>query len=63
MARISQAGVLDTAFGTQGLMTIDFFGANDFATAVLVQSDGRYVAGGSAKNGTTGGAGLARVNP
>ena len=63
LARFKADGSPDTSFGTNGLMTVDFFGGTDFVQDVMIQSDGRIVAGGSAKNGTGGGSGLVRVNP
>ena len=60
LARFNMDGSLDTSFGDRGLLTVDFFGGTDFAQDVIVQPDGRIVAGGSAKNGTGGGAGPAR---
>jgi uncharacterized delta-60 repeat protein len=63
LSRCNVDGSLDTSFGDHGLLTVDFFGAADVAQDVLVQTDGRIVAGGTVKNGTSGGAGLVRVNP
>ncbi len=63
LERFTTAGVPDESFGSHGLMTFDFFGAVDAAFDVLVQSDGRIVAGGTTRNGTSGGAGLVRVLP
>jgi len=66
LQRFSETGVPDDAFGTRGtdgLLTVDFFGMTDRARDVLVQSDGRIVAAGSAVNGSGGGTGIVRVNP
>jgi uncharacterized delta-60 repeat protein len=63
LARYSSAGVLDTTFGASGLVRVDFFGAIDNAFDVQIQSDGKIVAAGFARNGTTTGLGLARVLP
>ena len=63
LERFTVDGNLDTTFGLRGLLTVDFFGAVDEAFDVLVQSDGKIVAGGVARNGTGGGAGLVRVLP
>jgi uncharacterized delta-60 repeat protein len=66
LQRFSETGVPDDAFGTpgtHGLLTVDFFGLTDRALDVLVQSDGRIVAGGVAVNGSGGGTGLVRVLP
>jgi uncharacterized delta-60 repeat protein len=63
IARFTADGAVDPNFGTGGLLTADFFGGTDVAFDVLLQSDGRIVAGGSARNGASGGAGLVRVTP
>jgi uncharacterized delta-60 repeat protein len=63
IARFTADGALDTTFGSSGLLSVDFFGGTDKALDVIVQSDGRIVAGGSASNGTGSGAGLVRVVP
>lgn len=55
LARYSPNGSLDTGFGTAGKVTTDFANGlstvpdNAFATAVLIQPDGRLVAGGVAR--------------
>ena len=63
IARYTSAGVLDTAFGTNGLVRIDFFGGFDQAADVVIQPDGRIVAAGSAINGRQGGLGMVRLIP
>lgn len=63
LARYLADGSLDTSFGTGGLLQIDFFGDFDSAYDVLVQPDGKIVAGGSAKNGFSGLFGVVRVLP
>lgn len=66
LARYNPNGSLDTTFGGDGKVTTDFVAgqrASDVANAVLVQPDGKIVAGGL--TGATGGAtlfGLARYN-
>ena len=47
IARLNTDGSLDTTFGQGGVRYIDF-GGNDVATGVLLQSDGKIVAGGYA---------------
>ena len=56
VARYLAHGDLDPAFGQRGRVTTDFSGASDKASAVVVQSDGKIVAGGRANsgNGSTG---------
>jgi uncharacterized delta-60 repeat protein len=51
VARYLAQGDLDQAFGEQGRVSTDFSGAADKASAVVVQNDGKIVAGGRANNG------------
>ncbi len=46
LARYNPNGSLDSTFGTGGKTTIAL-GANDFATAVAIQPDGRIVVAGN----------------
>lgn len=62
VARYNTDGTLDTTFGNEGTLTIDFFGSTDIAESVLVQPDGRIVVGGSARDNVDG-YGVARVLP
>jgi uncharacterized delta-60 repeat protein len=56
LARYTPNGALDPTFGTGGKVTTDFFGFTDHAQAgLVVQPDGKLVAGGSAFTFTTGG--------
>jgi len=55
LARLNSDGSLDASFGTGGLLVTDFFGLFDAVAAVLVQPDGRVVAGGTATKTTSGG--------
>jgi uncharacterized delta-60 repeat protein len=41
----------DASFGTDGKVTVDFFGGRDNAFAVVQQADGKLVIGGLAQNG------------
>jgi uncharacterized delta-60 repeat protein len=45
LARYQPDGTLDTSFGTNGLVTIDF-GGNDDLRSILVQADGKIVLAG-----------------
>jgi uncharacterized delta-60 repeat protein len=63
IARLSSAGAPDTSFDTDGLMTLDFFGGFDRAEDVLIQTDGKIVVTGNARNGTGGGVGMVRILP
>lgn len=61
LARYNTNGSLDASFGSAGQVTTDFFGDHDTAVSVAIQSDGRVVAGGSARGSATG-FGLTRYN-
>jgi uncharacterized delta-60 repeat protein len=64
IARYNQDGTLDATFGTSGKVVTDFDGLYDLVTAVIVQSDGKILAGGYAETAPqTYGIGLARYNP
>jgi uncharacterized delta-60 repeat protein len=65
LARYNPNGSLDTSFSGDGLQTTDFdFGADDGASGVALQADGKIVAAGVAGGGATGNDfALARYNP
>ncbi len=63
VVRYNADGSLDAGFGSGGKLRLDFFGADDGANAVVIQPDGKIVVGGFAKNGSSAGIGLVRVNP
>ncbi|MBE7497839.1 MAG: hypothetical protein HS117_23080 [Verrucomicrobiaceae bacterium] len=50
LVRYNTNGTLDSTFGTGGKVTTDFFDGNDSANAVVVQTDGKILAGGVAGN-------------
>jgi uncharacterized delta-60 repeat protein len=50
LARYNLDGSLDTTFGNGGTVMTDFFGNEDDAFSVLIQTDGKIVAVGSANN-------------
>jgi uncharacterized delta-60 repeat protein len=59
VARFNPDGTLDSTFGGAGTVTTEFFsapiaGVREAAFAVIVQSDGKIVAGGIAKQGGKG---------
>ena len=62
---IAAAGDLDTSFSGDGKQMTDFgFGADDGASGVVLQGDGKIVAAGTAAGGATGNDfALARYNP
>ena len=49
VARYNADGSLDAGFGTGGKVTTDFFGANDLGHALVLQAEGKIVAGGIAR--------------
>lgn len=63
LTRFTPTGELDTSFGTDGVVRVDFFGQSDFANAVVVQPDGNVVVAGSVTNGASSLLGLIRVVP
>ncbi len=60
VARYNTNGTLDTSFDTDGKVTTDFFGLNNQAAAVAIQSDGKIVAGGFTDTGSSNDFALAR---
>ena len=59
------AGALstDASFGTNGVLTVDFFGGRDGAEAVVQQPDGKLVVGGFARVGSSIVFALVRLMP
>jgi hypothetical protein len=45
-------GDLDTSFDSDGKVTTDIGGADDYARSVAIQSDGKIVAAGASNNGS-----------
>ena len=62
VARYAVDGSIDRAFGSDGNLSIDFFGFSDVGESVLVQRDGKIVVGGQARHNFDG-YGMARINP
>jgi len=54
---------LDSTFGVNGAVLVDFFGATDSATGVATAPDGGIIAVGSARNGTSFAFGMLRIAP
>ena len=52
VGRFTAAGVLDTTFGTSGVVTTPIGTGNDEASALALQSGGKIVLGGFGHNGT-----------
>jgi uncharacterized delta-60 repeat protein len=53
LARYNPDGTPDATFGNGGQVSTDFFGLEDDAFSVLIQSDGKIIAVGSANNPAT----------
>jgi uncharacterized delta-60 repeat protein len=62
VARYNADGSVDGSFGSDGNLSIDFFGFTDIGENVLVQPDGKIVVSGQARNNVDG-YGVARINP
>jgi uncharacterized delta-60 repeat protein len=53
IVRFNAGGISpDASFGTNGVLTVDFFGGRDSAEAVVQQPDGKLVVGGFARVGS-----------
>lgn len=63
VARLDASGATDTSFDQDGLVTADYSGGFDHASDVVIQPDGRILAGGVAPNGLNRMIGLLRVLP
>ncbi len=55
LARYLRNGSLDRSFGDRGIVITDFGGPNDFATALVLQPDGKIVAVGRGDHAEPGG--------
>src|SRR5438309_1746802 len=53
LARYNSNGSLDNSFDGDGKLTTDFFGSDDYATSLAIQTDGRIVIAGNAFNPNT----------
>ena len=62
IARYESNGAIDTSFDQDGKLTIDFLGSTDIAENVAIQSNGKIVLGGIARDSVDG-YGVARVLP
>jgi uncharacterized delta-60 repeat protein/uncharacterized repeat protein (TIGR01451 family) len=61
LVRYDSNGLLDTTFGSGGILTLDFSGGNDWALDLVLQDDDKILLGGYATAATTDFA-LARYN-
>ena len=57
VARYTADGVLDNTFDTDGTVSTDFFGYEDYAVDVAIQSDGKIVVSGGVENYDAGSGG------
>lgn len=51
LVRYNQDGTLDKSFGNSGIVQTQVGGTYDFANSVILQKDGKIIAGGSAQDG------------
>ncbi|MCF7785644.1 MAG: hypothetical protein K9N47_05945 [Prosthecobacter sp.] len=63
VARYTASGVLDSSFGSSGIVTTDAGTSDSYARGVLLQNDGRIVVAGSAYNSNTDIIVLRYLNP
>lgn len=63
IVRFNADASVDTDFGDDGVVRVDFFGGIDGAYDVLLQPDGKIVAVGAVRNGSSNVLGLVRVVP
>jgi uncharacterized delta-60 repeat protein len=63
LVRLHGDGTFDSSFGGGGSLIVDFFASSDAAHALALQPDGKIVAAGVARNGTSNAVGLVRINP
>jgi uncharacterized delta-60 repeat protein len=63
IVRFNADRTVDQGFGDDGVLTVDFFGGGDGANDVLLQPDGKIVAIGIVRNGSSNVLGLVRIAP
>lgn len=63
VVRLNDDGTLDTSFGTDGIVAIDFFGGFDEASDVVIQPDGKILVVGELSEGLNRRVALVRVVP
>jgi uncharacterized delta-60 repeat protein len=54
LAKFTNAGAIDTSFGSAGVVKLDLAGTSDVANALAIQPDGKLLAAGAAGDATTG---------
>lgn len=62
LARCNSNGTLDSSFGTNGIVTTDFYGGKDNPRSIAVQSDGKILVAGWAYFNATPHFAIARYN-
>ena len=60
---VSPRWTLDTAFGVDGVVLVDFYAASDGAVAAALAPDGGIIVVGTVRNGTRNQFGMVRINP
>lgn len=60
--RLMPDGSYDSGFGTEGVVHYDIGSGDDFASAVVLQPDGKMIIGGTANNGNDNNFCLIRIN-
>jgi uncharacterized delta-60 repeat protein len=63
VGRYSAAGVLDTTFGNDGFVLVDFHGGDDIAACMIVRDDDHILLGGKASSGGDAAFALVRLEP
>ena len=63
IVRFNSNRTVDTTFGNNGILSVDFFGGVDEAKEVVVQPDGKLVVVGTVRNGSSWNLGLTRILP
>src|ERR1035437_5862886 len=62
LGRYKTTGIIDSTFGTNGIVTTAIGSFNDYISSIALQSDGKIVAGGASDNGSNNDFALARYN-
>ena len=62
IVRYNNVGTLDSIFGSDGIVTTDFGGYDDFGISLAIQGDGKIVVAGYSQNSSVANFALARYN-
>ena len=63
IVRYDSVGNIDNSFGTNGIVTMQFFIWDEVAISAVIQSDGKIIVAGYANNGAEDDFALVRLNP